>query len=300
MAKVIDITGKKYGRLTVLALDGRIGPRAAWLVRCDCGTEKRIAACGMKNGTTVSCGCYGKENSSAVNKTHGESQKTPEYAAWRTLITKSKVSGVGLIDRWNIYSNFISDVGRRPTPKHHMSTDPDGKPFSLENCRWKLRSRRPKRERTRWLPPEVRLFRDSRPNEVTGCIEWTKHLDESGYGVIGYGSRCKRTHRVSWEFCNGPIPSGLCVLHRCDNPKCLNVSHLFLGTKADNNADKLAKGRQSKGSKHGFAKLTEEDVSEIRRRHANGEKQKDLAEEYGVSGCAIWQVVSRKYWRHVS
>jgi hypothetical protein len=84
-----------------------------------------------------------------------------------------------------------------------------------------------------------------------GCLEWTGHKVPKGYGQIGYDSKVVSTHRLAWELVNGPIPDGLNVLHHCDNPPCCETQptegypdgHLFLGTKADNNADMRAKGR---------------------------------------------------------
>lgn len=81
-----------------------------------------------------------------------------------------------------------------------------------------------------------------------GCLEWTGYTNDKGYGRIWVGplgapERMRYAHRVAWELVNGLIPDDLCVLHRCDNPPCANVTHLFLGTRSDNNADMLAKGR---------------------------------------------------------
>lgn len=83
------------------------------------------------------------------------------------------------------------------------------------------------------------------------CWLWTGGRNPKGYGVFkvsGVGFR--GAHRVAWELANGPAPAGLCVLHHCDNPRCVRVDHLFLGTKADNSADMVAKGRQSHGERH--------------------------------------------------
>jgi HNH endonuclease len=74
------------------------------------------------------------------------------------------------------------------------------------------------------------------------CIEWTK-FRLRGYGLQKFRGKTRLAHRVAWMLANGEIPDGLCVLHRCDNPPCVNVDHLFLGTHADNVADKMAKGR---------------------------------------------------------
>ena len=83
---------------------------------------------------------------------------------------------------------------------------------------------------------------------ASGCIEWAGPLDKDGYGQA-YDPKTqliKRAHRISWQNVNGEIPAGLCVLHTCDNPKCVNTDHLFLGTVSDNNKDRMLKGRTFK------------------------------------------------------
>lgn len=77
----------------------------------------------------------------------------------------------------------------------------------------------------------------------TDCIEWTGAKAGNGYGTVWMAGRMAYAHRVAWEKENGPIPSGMCVLHLCDNPPCTNPAHLFLGTQRDNVADMLSKGR---------------------------------------------------------
>lgn len=77
----------------------------------------------------------------------------------------------------------------------------------------------------------------------SGCMEWTGTVNAKGYGHIRSGGKNVAVHRLAWVIANGPIPDGLFVCHKCDNPPCCNVEHLFVGTAAQNNADRDAKGR---------------------------------------------------------
>jgi hypothetical protein len=82
------------------------------------------------------------------------------------------------------------------------------------------------------------------PHPKTGCRPWRGTRDRDGYGVLGVDGRQQRAHRVVWELTHGPIPDGLCVCHHCDNPPCVEPTHPFLGTHADNVRDAVAKGRR--------------------------------------------------------
>jgi hypothetical protein len=121
-----------------------------------------------------------------------------------------------------------------------------------------------------------------------------------GYGLLSDGSRKRSAHRVSWELSNGPIPDGMCVLHRCDNPPCTNPAHLFLGSMADNSQDAVAKGRLKpppprRGWANNKTKLDDQQIEEIRSRYAAGERNKSrLAAEYGVHRSRIYQLVNHK------
>lgn len=83
------------------------------------------------------------------------------------------------------------------------------------------------------------------------CLEWSGYRDRKGYGQLRHAGRTRFAHRVAWSAANGPIPDGLCVLHRCDNPSCVRADHLFLGTNADNVRDRDAKGRTPRGDASG-------------------------------------------------
>jgi len=133
----------------------------------------------------------------------------------------------------------------------------------------------------------------SRVERGPGCWVWTGCRSKWGYGQIGSKGRMARTHRVSWELTrNRPVPEGLHVLHRCDNPPCVRPSHLYVGTDLDNARDRVARGRS-------WTKLTKADVVEIRERAASGEFQTSLALEFGVTQPVISHIVHRKNWKHV-
>lgn len=139
--------------------------------------------------------------------------------------------------------------------------------------------------------------------ETDGCWLWTAHTVGWGYGSIrarvrGRWSRCY-AHRLSWELHHGEIPDGLQVLHRCDQPLCVRPDHLFLGTQADNIADKIAKGRQNRGETTPNARLTADLVRTLRARHAAGEKTASLALFAGVAPRTIRDAVQAKTWGHV-
>lgn len=129
------------------------------------------------------------------------------------------------------------------------------------------------------------------------CWLWRGFLDKNGYGKFNK----EWAHRVAYKLGNGPITDGLLVLHRCDNPPCVNPAHLFLGTYLDNSLDIKRKGRGNIGAKHGLAKLTDEAVTEIRRRYADEKAtQSELAAEFGVVRTCISLIVTGRAWRHLA
>jgi len=141
------------------------------------------------------------------------------------------------------------------------------------------------------------------------CWEWTARLNNGGYGQIRLGGRFILAHRYSFIL-HHPITIDLlqhreiCVCHRCDNRKCVNPEHLFLGSMKDNNDDKMAKGRwgggDKKGEKQAQHKLTETQVREIRGRwEEGGITQRKLSVEYGVYYTTISKIISRKTWGHL-
>lgn len=131
----------------------------------------------------------------------------------------------------------------------------------------------------------------SEPNE-RGCILWTGCKTGNGYGR--FSGLQLRAHRFAWELAKGPIPEGLLVLHKCDVRLCCNPDHLFLGTQAENVADRDRKGRTSKGERHYLAKLSDAQIESIKARVLRGERQNKIAKEYGVSTSFVSMAVAGK------
>ena len=135
------------------------------------------------------------------------------------------------------------------------------------------------------------------------CWAWNASRDGFGYGHFATERRrIERAHRVSWRFSNGrSIPDGVLVLHRCDNPWCVNPAHLWLGTDADNVRDAVAKrrARGAVGERNQGAKLTESQVLDVRRRYREGARQVDIAAAFGIRQTTVSQIVRRETWAHV-
>lgn len=138
----------------------------------------------------------------------------------------------------------------------------------------------------------------------TGCWEWQGGKKHSGYGRVRYQGKDEYAHRLSYEIFVGAIPKGMFVCHHCDNPRCVNPEHLFLGTQADNMADMARKGRGKgrgrrgarPGSANPFSKLTEEQVALIR--EAEGIQQA-IATQFGVGQSTVSLIRNGKRWRHL-
>ncbi len=135
----------------------------------------------------------------------------------------------------------------------------------------------------------------------SGCVLWKGSVNVRGRPVVNYGDGLRMyAHRASYIINVGPIPDGLCILHCCDNPLCVNPVHLFLGTHTDNMEDMARKGRSNRGENVSTAKLNEDKVREIRRRYAQGESGPKLGNEFGVSAGTIRLVAKRLKWTHVT
>lgn len=145
---------------------------------------------------------------------------------------------------------------------------------------------------------EDRFWAGCIKSEDAECWRWNGNRQRHGYGLMNYRHKDYLAHRVSYMIHFGPIPTGMVVCHKCDNPECTNPNHLFLGTPADNIADMVKKGRQSKDRMRG-AKVTVADVLEIRRLYAKGTPPKQLATMFGLSRSGIASIVKRRSWKDI-
>lgn len=143
------------------------------------------------------------------------------------------------------------------------------------------------------------------------CWEWTRTLSNKGYGRFWINNKHVLAHRYAYEQTNGHIPNGMEVCHKCDNPKCVNPAHLFLGTHTDNMRDAKAKGRTAvpspmgrfaprRGADNPATKLSGQAVKEIRDAYAEGRgSYMALAQRYGVCGSTIANIIKGRTWRHL-
>lgn len=154
--------------------------------------------------------------------------------------------------------------------------------------------------------------------KTSTCWIWVASKRHKGYGAFAYTQNGvtiqDRAHRYSWQIHKGDIPPGVCVLHNCpggDNPACVNPAHLFLGSKADNNADMHLKGRARsgasktpadlchyrRGENHSNARLTQEQVQGLRDRRNQGASFSTLAREFGIGQTTAFKIVKGITWK---
>jgi hypothetical protein len=152
----------------------------------------------------------------------------------------------------------------------------------------------------------INRFHESyQPVPECGCWLWDRATFGRGYGSFFVTkTRPKpwndKAHRASWIIHNGPIPEGMHVLHKCDVPSCVNPDHLFLGTNADNIADRLRKSRPKtgqRGEENHKAKLKANDIAQIRKLYKAGESARSMALDFGVAISTIYAIAERRSWR---
>ncbi len=154
-----------------------------------------------------------------------------------------------------------------------------------------------------WRPLSIEdRFKKRIKIDKNGCWIWVGSTNNRGYGTFWNGKVADFAHHFSWEIANHQtIPNGSFILHSCDNPSCVNPSHLRLGSHKDNMEDMLSKGRQRvpKGEESGRCKYSEKIIRAIRFRAANGENTKILEKEFNISRQYLKDIIDRKYWKHI-
>ena len=149
-----------------------------------------------------------------------------------------------------------------------------------------------------------RFLRSFSKTEGDSCWLWLKRLDRDGYGQMTFHLdndiiMVKKAHRVAYEILVGEIPTGMCICHKCDNPSCVNPSHLFLGSQADNIRDMVNKKRQMYGKQHWNVKLKPEDILEIKNLVASGLTNTEVAKKFNIAQQTVSAIKNNKSWIHL-
>ena len=143
--------------------------------------------------------------------------------------------------------------------------------------------------------PEERFRRKYAVNPETGCWEWACYRMPNGYGILAIGKKLKvRAHRWSYEHHKGPIPDGMLVCHSCDNRRCCNPSHLFVGTPKDNSQDMARKGRGASTRGTNRQRITPPMALNLRVMYARGKPLSELANIYGITEKYAGDIVKGK------
>ena len=162
--------------------------------------------------------------------------------------------------------------------------------------------RNPRLSETENLAGDLERFLNKIKKMPSGCWEWQGGIDKYGYGIFSLLKKLRKAHRVSWEYNKGLIPQGLLVCHTCDNPPCVNPSHLWLGTVKDNSLDSVNKNRPPRGERNKASKLKEAEVLWIIKNYKKGSREfsiRSMAQKFEVAKNTIFLIVNKKKWKYL-
>lgn len=201
MGNIIDLSGKKYNRLTVIKFDYRKGTDYFWICRCECGNVKSIKSNAFKSGGTKSCGCYSIEVRKLIGTTHGEANNSKEYRTWlaikRRCLDKNDNRyndyggrGIQICEEWAYsYQNFLLGVGRAPSKEHSIDRIDVNGHYEPGNCRWATRIEQQNNMRSNRI-----ITHDG---ESKTLAQWCRHLGLR-YGTVS--TRIKRGWEIKRAF----------------------------------------------------------------------------------------------------
>ncbi len=146
-----------------------------------------------------------------------------------------------------------------------------------------------------------RFFKKTKLSEINSyngefCLEWTSNCSESGYGRFKVDYKAHKAHHVAWVIKNGEIEEKMMILHHCDNRKCVNINHLFIGTHQDNVTDRVSRNRSAIGEGNGRSKLKELEVLIIRK---SSDTKASLARRFGVDRKVIRDIKNGITWKYL-
>lgn len=292
--KLNDLTGNVYGRLSVISRGPNLGRHTRWLCRCVCEKETLVHSGSLLRGETVSCGGCQRRVLRGV-----------DYSGCRfgrVVVVRLEKSAKG---------DCVCRCDCGAETRTRLRSLVSG---VTQSCGCLGREKLAEQRTTQWRDVLTRFWSKvdktgpvpSHVPDIGPCWLWTASVGPKGYGEFMADGRRRASgrhpvlaHRFSYQLSNSLNPS-LALLHRCDNPPCVNPAHLRPGTRQENNADMAVKDRVSHGSRHWRAILTECDIPLIRERQARGESAASVARSFGVSAATILQVYTGKTWRRVA
>lgn len=271
MSKRIDLTGNKYGKLTVVGYSHTNKGFAFWECNCDCGGKNIVSGYSLRSGGTKSCGC---------NKPGFKNLKDLSGKRFGNLLVIERYgTASGRCPLWKT----LCDCG-----KEHISRGSTLRNETSISCGCRMSFRKSEIERF-WENVEKK----------ESCWEWNGNILKNGYGTISVNDKSTYVHRLSYLIHKGEIPKGLLVCHTCDNRKCVNPEHFFLGNHKENFAGMINKDRHCRGKRSPNHKLNDEDIFKIRSLREEGKTYLEISKLFNVRPGSIRKIALRLSWKHI-